>query len=64
MENLDNVIEVLSYHYFRSTTTGPLGYSESNTDEDESNGILAALLEVLQKIHKNFFAPPVSSLTN
>ena len=64
MDNLDNLIEVQEYHYFRSTTTGPSCYSESNTDEDESNGILAALLEVLQKIHKNFFAPPVSSLTN
>ncbi|KAL8526023.1 hypothetical protein ACS0TY_015300 [Phlomoides rotata] len=51
----ENLIEVGRYDYFASKCKNRKSFSEERCDESESNGQLAAVLEILKGVHSLFF---------
>ncbi|KAK7838804.1 rna polymerase ii c-terminal domain phosphatase-like 4 [Quercus suber] len=53
-----NLILVQKYFYFNSKSAKSIAsFSALNTDEDETTGVLATILEKLKLIHRLFFNP-------
>lgn len=56
-EHKDNLILMEKYHFFASSCEnfGFNSLSQLRTDESETEGALATVLKILQKIHSLFF---------
>ncbi|KAL8509206.1 hypothetical protein ACS0TY_016402 [Phlomoides rotata] len=51
----ENLIEIGRYHYFASKCKNCKSVTELRCDESESDGQLAAVLEILKGVHSSFF---------
>ncbi|KAK9995910.1 hypothetical protein SO802_020596 [Lithocarpus litseifolius] len=56
----ENLINIHAYRYFSSRSARDdncMSFAERKIDENETNGMLARILEGLQRVHRQFFHP-------